>query len=150
MSDISLIPSDDLRLHQVSDAVSFPLTQPDISLISSLSHLVLFQNGVGIAAPQVGVNQRIVVLNLDYPRWSELVLINPEIIRVGSRTVNSFREGCLSLPDQFVVKSRHELVTVEYYDINGVKCQRIFRGLMSICIQHEIDHLNGILMTDEQ
>lgn len=148
MSELELIPSTDPRLHQISDEVSFPLTTEDIHFIVNLKVLMLDKQAIGIAAPQVGVNRRIIALNLDYPRYTELVMINPTIIRRGSTIVNKFREGCLSLPSQYVAKKRNEIVTVEYHDINGVQYQRMFRGLMSICVQHEIDHLNGILMTD--
>lgn len=149
MSDLHLIPQDDPRLHVVSDEVTFPVDSEMISFIVQMEFFLVEQRAVGLAAPQVGVNKRIIIVDVDYPRSRQLLMINPVITRTGSRIVKEFREGCLSVPNTYVVKPRYDLVTVEYQNVSGVKHQQLFRGLTSICVQHEIDHLNGILITDK-
>lgn len=107
---------------------------------------------VGIAAPQVGVLLRIVVVNVSLnpkPHRNNglLVMINP-VITYSSGKLKS-REGCLSVPDFTGNVSRNDKITVEYLDINGTKKILKTSGFESIVIQHEIDHLNGIVFLDK-
>ena len=103
--------------------------------------------GIGLSAVQVGVLQRIVVIDLQSeregtPPTEQIVMINPEIVE-NSPTSNLYNEGCLSFPDQFVNIERPKQITVKYLDINSTQCKLEADGLLSTCIQHEIDHLNG-------
>ena len=107
---------------------------------------------VGIAAPQVGVSSRIIVVNVSLnpkPHRNNglLVMINP-VITCASGKLKS-REGCLSVPDFTGNVSRNDKITVEYSDINGTKKILKTSGFESIVIQHEIDHLNGIVFLDK-
>ncbi len=100
-------------------------------------------NGVGLAAPQVGVSERMVVIDVgDGP----IILINPEIIKMEGE--NRDVEGCLSLPGRNEYITRADRVCVTAFDLNGKKINLTGEGLLARAFQHEIDHLNGILFID--
>tara|TARA_Y100000991_G_scaffold139164_1_gene104857 strand:+ start:384 stop:905 length:522 start_codon:yes stop_codon:yes gene_type:complete len=105
-------------------------------------------NGIGLAAPQVGVKKRIVVIDIKKDDVSNPVAyVNPKITKFSDeKFINE--EGCLSVPEYFADVERAKEVEVEWFDKDGKKTVSNFSGLMSICIQHEIDHLNGILFID--
>jgi peptide deformylase len=104
-------------------------------------------NGVGLAAVQVGILKRIVVIHIDYENEEPLILINPEIIKQkGAQTVE---EGCLSFPNKFAKIVRPEEVTIEALDRNGEKIKLTGKGLLAQAISHEIDHLNGEVFIDK-
>lgn len=108
--------------------------------------------GCGLAAPQVGVTKRIIVLDPnpseeDLSARKPMHLINPEIIWHSEETV-LFNEGCLSLPDQRAEVERFERVRVHYIDYNGNEQEILADDLLAIILQHEIDHLDGILYID--
>ena len=99
---------------------------------------------VGLAAPQVGVSLRVIVIGI--PEEEELVLVNPEIVRrKGDRVVD---EGCLSVPGYFGQIERSESVTVKGRDRNGKEVRIKAEGLLAQALEHEIDHLNGTLYID--
>lgn len=104
--------------------------------------------GIGLAAPQVGVGLRFAVVDLmpdDKP--TPIVLINPEVI-ARSEEQATREEGCLSLPGQYADVTRSARVTVRYTDAEGTRRQIEAEGLLAACLQHEIDHLDGILFVD--
>ena len=104
--------------------------------------------GIGLAAIQVGVPKRIIVLDISTGiEKSPMFLINPEIIW-SSKNNSSYEEGCLSVPGEFAEIKRPEKCHVKYLDYNGDKKNLETEGLLSTCIQHEIDHLEGILFID--
>ena len=108
--------------------------------------------GCGLAAPQVGVTKRIIVLDSnpsdeDLSARRPMYLINPEIIWRSEETV-LFNEGCLSLPDQRAEVERFERVRVHYTDYNGQEQEILADDLLAIILQHEIDHLDGVLYID--
>ena len=105
-------------------------------------------NGIGLAAPQVNIRKRIVVIDLNEDgKSSPITFINPRIIKFSDeKFVN--QEGCLSVPEYYAEVERAKEVEVEWFDDVGVKYKKNLSGLMSICIQHEIDHLDGILFVD--
>jgi len=104
--------------------------------------------GIGLAAPQVNQGLRLVVVDLvPNDRRQPYSLINPEIV-AASEELATREEGCLSLPGQYADISRPARVRVRYFDQTGAKQEMEADGLMSACIQHEIDHLNGILFVD--
>ena len=105
--------------------------------------------GIGLAAPQVGVDRRVVVVDLareDNER-SPLRLINPELIWVSDDNV-AMEEGCLSLPDQFAEVKRPSAVRLRYLDEHGAQQEIEADGMLARCLQHEVDHLDGILFVD--
>lgn len=108
--------------------------------------------GCGLAAPQVGVSKRIIVLDDNSGSDDEglknpMYLVNPEIIWKSEEKV-LFCEGCLSLPEQKADVERFESIKVRYLDYNGKECEILADGLLAIILQHEIDHLDGILYID--
>jgi peptide deformylase len=104
--------------------------------------------GIGLAAPQVGVMKRVLVMDCikDGPP-EPMVLINPSVIWA-SEDVSTYEEGCLSIPDQYAEVKRPAEVQVRWTDLDGVGQERQFAGLWATCVQHEIDHLDGKLFID--
>ena len=106
--------------------------------------------GIGLAAPQVGVLSRLIVLDCVKEEGAEprpTVMFNPEIA-AQSDTLNTYEEGCLSIPDQFADVTRPAEIEVTWIDLQGNPQKAGFGGLWATCIQHEIDHLNGKLFID--
>ena len=104
--------------------------------------------GIGLAAPQINISQRIIVMDCGKDNKPELIkMINPEIISK-SDACAVLEEGCLSIPDQTADIERPSEVEVKYLDENGVGQSLIATGLLATCVQHEIDHLNGVLFID--
>lgn len=104
--------------------------------------------GIGLAAPQVGIDLRFAIIDLmpdDAP--APITLINPEIIRA-SEQLAAREEGCLSLPGQYAEVVRPETVRVRYQDLDGKRQELDADGLLATCLQHEIDHLDGVLFVD--
>ncbi len=121
------------------------------ALVADLFDTMYAERGIGLAAVQVGVLKRVLVADVT---WNEgegageqYALINPEIISV-SQNPHVYKEGCLSFPDQYADVTRPETVRVRYLDIDGKTQEEDFDGLLATCIQHEIDHLNGITFVD--
>jgi peptide deformylase len=104
------------------------------------------ENGVGLAATQVNVQQRVVVIDVSADRNQPLVLINPEIVEQEGREES--QEGCLSVPGYFDTVERATKVRYRYLSLEGSPVEADADGLMAICLQHEIDHLNGKLFID--
>lgn len=105
--------------------------------------------GIGLAAPQVGVHKQLLVIDLDIEEAATppLVLINPEITAFGS-SLNTYEEGCLSIPKVYLNVVRPSIVEVSYRDELGRPKRLKADGLLARCIQHEMDHLNGVLFVD--
>ena len=106
--------------------------------------------GIGLAAPQVGVLERLIVLDCtpdDSAERGLLVMFNPQII-AQSEDTSSYEEGCLSIPEVFDNIQRPAEVRVSYLDRLGKQHEEVYDGLMATVLQHEIDHLNGILFID--
>jgi len=117
------------------------------SIVAGMFARMRESQGVGLAGPQVGLGKRILVLNHSAEAADDLVLINPEIVdRGGSPT--RFDEGCLSFPDIYAEVSRPERCTVEAFDVSGKPFRAEYEGFVSRIVQHEYDHLEGVLLVD--
>ena len=105
--------------------------------------------GIGLAAPQVGVLKRVIVLDIDREdtKTGPLFMANPEIVEA-SEDDAVYEEGCLSVPEHYSDVVRPARVTVRYLDRDGKRQEMDCEGLLSTCVQHEIDHLDGILFID--
>jgi peptide deformylase len=106
--------------------------------------------GIGLAAPQVGVNRRLIVLDCEKDREKPprpIAMFNPEVI-ASSDEKATYEEGCLSIPEQFAEIERPAEVTVRWIAPEGEERQEDFAGLWATCVQHEIDHLDGVLFID--
>lgn len=102
--------------------------------------------GIGLAAPQVNVLSRVITIDIEGDKQNQLVLINPEIIASSGET--GIEEGCLSIPGCRALVPRKEKLTVKALNRKGEEFTLEADGLLAICIQHEIDHLNGVLFVD--
>jgi peptide deformylase len=117
-------------------------------LISDMRETLIAANGVGLAAPQVGVSLRLIVISITVKDQEneEYCIINPEVVRrTGERMV---REGCLSIPDYIGEIKRSEQVRVKGLDASGKELRLRAEGLLAQALEHEIDHLNGVLYVD--
>jgi peptide deformylase len=105
--------------------------------------------GIGLAAPQVDVLKRVVVIEIDREdtKTGPLFMANPEIVDASDEDA-SYEEGCLSLPEHYSDVVRPAKVTVRYLDRDGAQKELACEGLLATCVQHEIDHLDGILFVD--
>ena len=105
--------------------------------------------GIGLAAVQVGVLKRIIVIDLSKngQKKTPLFIVNPQIT-FKSEEIISYEEGCLSIPNQFAEVKRPSSCKVNFLDYNGKKREINADGLLATCIQHEVDHLNGVLFID--
>jgi peptide deformylase len=130
------------------------MTDDITRLIASMFDTMYDAPGIGLAAVQVAVPRRLVVIDLQDPEEEggdpvkrPFVFINPEIVeRSAARKV--YNEGCLSIPDQYAEIERPDLVRARWVDEKGAEQEGEFDGLMSVCLQHEVDHLDGILFID--
>jgi peptide deformylase len=105
--------------------------------------------GIGLAAPQVGELRRVIVLDIDREdtKTGPLFMANPEIVEASDEDA-TYEEGCLSLPEHYSDVVRPAKVTVRYLDRDNKKQEMVCEGLLATCVQHEIDHLDGILFVD--
>ncbi len=125
------------------------VTQIDDSIreiVANMIDTMYDENGIGLAATQVNIHQRIVVIDVSEDRDGLIVLINPEIIKKDGSTVSE--EGCLSVPNSYAKVDRAETVTVRAHNEKGEEFELDADGLLAICIQHELDHLQGTLFID--
>ena len=124
----------------MKDPTSVEIKQLVLDMIQTLRA----NTGLGLAAPQVGKNLRICVIEIENELF---VLINPEIKSLSKEKICS-EEGCLSFPNKFLEINRHKRIKVKAIDANGKKQIIRARGLLARVIQHEIDHLDGVLIVD--
>lgn len=119
------------------------------NLVREMLQTMYSENGIGLAAPQVGLNKQLLVIDCepDEPTTEPMVLINPEIISYGQELCK-IEEGCLSVPGVYLDVIRPEAIIVAFKDENGRPQKISASGLLSRCIQHEMDHLNGVMFVD--
>ena len=116
-------------------------------ILRGMAKIMQQNQGIGIAAPQVGIPKRIILVRRRIDQFQ--VMINPKIISA-SMTMSESAEGCLSLPGIIAKVSRHSSVKVSFLDGFLEQQEQEYFGIESQCVQHEIDHLNGIMMIDHQ
>lgn len=148
-----------LQPHPMLTHIAEPVAGATSEVLATLEGMLatLYRaEGVGLAAPQVNVAQRLVVMDLgvktpegkrDYTVKNPRFFINPEIVSA-SEELTSHQEGCLSLPGLWADVVRPKSVTFRYMDRDGEVKEETAEGLLAVCVQHEIDHLNGVLFTD--
>ncbi len=146
MTILTVLRFPDPRLRTKAQPVA-EITATTEKIIDDMLATMYEEKGVGLAATQVDIHQRIVVMDTSEESNQPLVLINPEIIATSDETsINE--EGCLSVPGSYAKVNRHNTCTVKALDRHGEEFTLNASELQSICIQHEIDHLNGVLFVD--
>ena len=145
MAVLDILKYPDARLHRVAERV--PVVDDRIRrLVADMAETMYKAPGIGLAATQVNVHERVVVIDVTEEKNELRVFINPEIIKK-SDTLQSYEEGCLSIPGIYDKVERPDAVTVTALDLDGKPFTLEADGLLAVCIQHEIDHLNGKLFT---
>ena len=148
MSVLKVLQDNEEPLRRVSTPTL--ITEGVRDLVGDMKETMLAMNGIGLAAPQVGVNLRIIVVQL--MNVGKLVgpvqeMINP-VIQSSSEDLVEYEEGCLSIPGEYIKLERPRSIDVKFQDLRGKYKRWHLKGLEARVVQHEIDHLDGILMVD--
>src|SRR3954470_10095969 len=153
MALLPIVEVPDPRLRQISSPVE-TVDDEVRALVSDMFETMYAAPGIGLAAVQVGVAKRILVIDLQEPEEEggepirdPRVFINPEILEHSDREV-PYTEGCLSVPDQYAEVDRPDRIRARWLDLDGKVREEEIEGLLATCLQHEMDHLNGILFID--
>ena len=145
--------------HPILKKIAEPVdtvTKTEQQFLDDMLETMYQANGIGLAAPQVGVSRRMLVMDIGDANMEDgkdedgsdiLQLINPKIIAQSQET-SEYQEGCLSFPQAYETIVRPSEVTVRYLDREGAERQLKAKGLLAVCVQHEIDHLNGVTFVD--
>jgi len=148
MSLKTILTEPNKLLRQISQPVE-RVGDAERELMNDMLETMYAANGIGLAAIQIGVTKRIIVMDLSKEENKKLPMyfVNPLIIKKNEeKTI--YEEGCLSVPNQFAEIQRSSKCEIEYLDFNGDKQYLEAEGLLATCIQHEMDHLEGILFID--
>ncbi len=149
MALLDVIKAPDPRLKQIAKTVS-KVDDAIRKTLADMLETMYINDGIGLAATQVGIDKRLMVMDLrDGPNEepNPFKMVNPEIIETSDQTKDA-EEGCVSLPYQYAKVRRSTEITVQYLDESGNEKKLTAHGLRAACIQHEIDHLDGILFID--
>ena len=153
MAILPIVEVPDPRLRQISSPVE-KVDDEVRALVKDMFETMYDAPGIGLAAIQVGVPKRILVIDLQEPEVEDgppvkdpRVFINPEIIKHSDEEV-PYLEGCLSVPDQYAEVERPDHIRARWLDENGKPHEEQLDGLLAVCLQHEMDHLEGILFID--
>ena len=146
IKDIITVPNEMLK--RISEPIE-KVGANEKKLINDLFETMYNSNGIGLAAVQVGILKRILVIDVsaEDEKKNPLSFINPSIKKVSDET-SIYEEGCLSIPETFIEIERPKICEVEFIDLDGKKKNIKCNGLLSTCIQHEINHLDGKLIID--
>jgi len=138
----------DTVLHDVAEPFDFNKPEKNLFLANKMLEFMKESNGIGLAAPQIGISARVFVMQTKFDTGGMAMhCFNPSIISHGTQYAQ-IEEGCLSFPGESFKIKRPAQIEVEYYNHKGDKIQAILWGINSICFQHELDHLDGIVMHD--
>ena len=143
--NLEILQFPDERLRRLSVPVE-SFNQDLKALADKMLEIMYDSNGIGLAAPQVNQTIRLIVVDVSESRDNPRIFVNPKIKEPAGSVDSS--EGCLSVPEIRTTIKRYENITLEYQDLNGERHEEPLGDLMSICVQHEIDHLDGKLFID--
>ena len=145
MSILNILHFPDPKLRQKAEAVA--VVDDEIrTLVDDMFETMYAAPGIGLAAVQVNVLKRVITIDLSEDKDKPHCFINPEIVQ--SSGTEDMEEGCLSVPGIYEMVSRADKITVKYLDRDGKSVELEAEGLLAVCIQHEIDHLDGKLFVD--
>ena len=145
MSTLPIVKDPDPILKQKTGVVE-TFDEELHTFLGNMAETMYEANGIGLAAPQVGDLRRITVVDVSRDGNDLLELINPQIVHADGTC--SGEEGCLSIPEYRDIVERNEAIKVEAFDRHGNEIKFEAEGILSICIQHELDHLDGVLFID--
>jgi len=145
MTILNILKYPDQRLYTIANEVKV-VNSKIKKLISDMAETMYSAPGIGLAATQVDVHQRIIVIDISEDKNNLLVLINPRLLEKRGEETN--QEGCLSVPEIFEKVKRAAWIKVSALDENGKKFELEAEGLLAVCIQHEVDHLLGKVFVD--
>ncbi len=145
MSVLTVLHYPDDRLRTIAKPVT-EFNDKLRQLVADMIETMYAENGIGLAATQVNIHQRVVVIDLSEERNQPQVFINPEIVAKSGDT--TYEEGCLSVPQNYANVERAAEITVKAQDVEGNAFELNADGLLAICLQHELDHLVGKLFID--
>ena len=145
MAVLEILTYPDPRLRTKAKPVE-TVTDAHRQILKDMLETMRSDNGVGLAATQVNIHERMVVMDVSSSRQEVRYFINPEILSQSGEV--EMEEGCLSVPEIFAKVSRAETVQLKYLDEHGQSHEETLTGYEAKCIQHEIDHLNGVLFVD--
>lgn len=142
------LPKDESVLRAKNKELSFPLPKDLLKLIEDMKSAVKEFKGIGLAAPQVGKNLQLAIINLEHLGIEPFAILNP-VVTSKSIKKDIMEEGCLSLPGKYGEVKRPAKVEVEFNRADGKRVRMKASDLLGKVFQHEIDHLNGILIADK-
>lgn len=146
MNKLEVLHFPDKRLRKVAQPVK-KVDREIKNIIEQMFFTMYEEKGIGLAATQVNIHKRIIVIDVSENKNEKIFLINPQIISL-SKDLDTMEEGCLSVPGFYESVSRPKTIKVSSLDIDGKQIEFEAEGLLATCIQHEIDHLNGKLFVD--
>lgn len=147
MAKLDILEFPDPRLRTRAKPVA-EVNDPIRQLVDDMTETMYAASGVGLAATQVNVHQRVVVIDVSENQDQPQVFINPEVTVLDPDSLGEYDEGCLSVPGFYETVQRPQKVRVDALDRDGKPFSLEPEGLLAVCIQHEIDHLNGKLFVD--
>ena len=147
MSILKILKYPDPRLRTVAKEVEIFDKSLD-NLSKDMLETMYAENGIGLAATQVDVHIRLVVIDISDDRDTPLIFVNPEVNILDNKSLVPCEEGCLSIPGASVEVSRPDKIELHWSDLKGKQHKSNPEGLLAVCIQHEIDHLEGKLLVD--
>ncbi len=146
MALLNILKYPDPRLHKIADPVT--CFNEELSfLIRNMAETMYESKGIGLAATQVDIHQRVIVIDISEEKNSLITLVNPTLKNYSG--LQEYDEGCLSVPGFFETVKRYDLVSIDYQDEHGQAKSLTADGLLSVCIQHEMDHLVGKVFVEK-
>ncbi|XOV80063.1 MAG: peptide deformylase [Aestuariibacter sp.] len=145
MATLEVLRFPDERLRTVAAEVT-DINDDIRTLVKDMFETMREEQGIGLAATQVDVHQRVIVMDVSEEQNEPRVFINPELLAKDGKVISE--EGCLSVPNNYAKVERAEQIKIKAYDEHGAAYELEAEGLLAICIQHEMDHLKGKLFVD--
>ena len=147
MSILKILKYPDPRLRTVAENV-IKFDKSLLNLSEDMLETMYAENGIGLAATQIDIHLRLVVIDISEERDDPMVFVNPVVTVLDNKSLVPCEEGCLSIPGASVEVTRPDKIRLNWVDIDGEHHEDSPEGLLAVCIQHEIDHLEGKLLVD--
>ena len=147
MAILKILKYPDPRLRTVAEnVILFDKSLKNLS--KDMLETMYAENGIGLAATQVDIHTRLIVMDISDDRNEPMIFVNPVVTVLDNKSLASCEEGCLSIPGASVEVSRPDKIKLIWLDLSGKDHESFPEGLLAVCIQHEIDHLQGKLLVD--